>query len=64
VRLAKALVALTALTVVAVTVPSSAQSRGPFVAGEILVKFRPGANANTRSTLTETDGPLLPRRLR
>ena len=48
-RLAKALVAVTALIVLAVTAPSSAQSRGSFVAGEILVKFRPGADANAKA---------------
>ena len=48
-HLAKALVAVTALFVVAVTAPSSAQSGGRFLAGEILVKFRPGADANAKA---------------
>ncbi len=51
-RLAKSLVAVTALvvvTVVAATAPSSAQSGGPFVAGEILVKFRAGAETNAKA---------------
>ena len=48
-HLAKGLVAVTALIVVAVTAPSSAQSRGRFLAGEILVKFRPGADANAKA---------------
>jgi subtilisin family serine protease/subtilase family serine protease len=50
VRFAKAFVAATALIVVALTVRSSAQSPGgPFVAGEIIVKFRPGADANAKA---------------
>ena len=48
-RAAKVLVAATALIVVAVTVPFSAQSRRLAVPGEIIVKFRPGAGANARS---------------
>jgi subtilisin family serine protease/subtilase family serine protease len=43
-------VAAVALVLVALTVRPSAQtvSAGPFVTGEILVKFKPGANANAR----------------
>jgi len=50
VRFSKALIALS-LVAVALTVRSSAQTvgAGPFVAGEILVKFRPGVNANARA---------------
>ena len=49
-RFTKALVAATALIVVALTGRSSAQSAGgPFVAGEIIVKFRPGADANAKA---------------
>jgi thermitase len=50
VRLTKALVCII-LVVGALTVRSSAQPPGPgrFVAGDILVKFRPGANANERA---------------
>jgi subtilisin family serine protease len=62
VRAAKVLVAATALIVVAVTAPFSAQSGRPAVPGEIIVKFRPGAGANGRSAAhrngrgTETAG--------
>jgi subtilisin family serine protease/subtilase family serine protease len=49
VRPAKALVAVTALIVVALSAPFSAQSRRPAVPGEIIVKFRPGAGANARA---------------
>ena len=40
-----------ALVIVAMTVGSSAQTPGPrrFVVGEVLVKFRPGVNANARA---------------
>ena len=46
----RAVVAVT-LVVVALTVRSSAQTvtAGPFVAGEILVKFKPGVNAGARA---------------
>ena len=49
-RLSVAAVAIT-LVVVALTVRSSAQTPGPrrFVAGEVLVKFRPGVNANAQA---------------
>jgi thermitase len=62
VRAAKVLVAATALIVVAVTAPFSAQSGRPAVPGQIIVKFRPGAGANGRSAAhrngrgTETAG--------
>jgi thermitase len=49
VRAAKVLVAAAALIVVAVTAPFSAQSRPPAADGEIIVKFRPGADANARA---------------
>ena len=48
-RLTKALAVATALIVAALTVRSTAQSPGPFVAGEIIVKFRPGADANAKA---------------
>ena len=44
-----ALVAATALIVVAVTAPSSAQRGRPFVEGEIIVKFRSDADANAKA---------------
>ena len=49
-RFSKALVAIS-LVVGALTVRSAAQTAtpGPFVAGEILVKFKPGVNANARA---------------
>ena len=49
-RLGVAAIAI-ALVVVTLTVRSSAQTPGPrrFVAGEVLVKFRPGANANAQA---------------
>ena len=49
-KLHKALVAVS-LVVLAFTARSSAQTAnaGPFVAGEILVKFRPGVNANAKA---------------
>jgi subtilisin family serine protease/subtilase family serine protease len=49
-RLNVAVISIT-LVIVALTVQSSAQTPGPrrFVAGEVLVKFRPGANANERA---------------
>jgi subtilisin family serine protease/subtilase family serine protease len=50
VRFTKALVAATALIVVALTGRSSAQSPGGrFVAGEVIVKFRPDTNANAKA---------------
>ena len=54
----KALAALTLLVAAALTVRSSAQTMnaGPFVAGEILVTFRPGANANARADAHRTAG--------
>ena len=52
----KALIALV-LVAVAFTVGSSAQSaRGPFVEGEILVKFKPGANANAKGEAHKAAG--------
>ena len=49
-RLARALVTATALMVLALTVPSSAQpARGRFVEREIIVKFRPGTDANAKA---------------
>ena len=48
-RPATALVAVTALIVVTITAPSSAQSRRLFLPGEIIVKFRPGADAKTKA---------------
>jgi hypothetical protein len=49
-RLSVAVISIT-LVIVALTVRSSAQTPGPrrFVVGEVLVKFRPGANANARA---------------
>ena len=49
-RVSVAVIAIT-LVVVALTVRSSAQTPGSrrFVAGEVLVKFRPGVNANARA---------------
>ncbi len=56
-RLSKALVVL-GLIAVALTVRSSAQSNGagPFVAGEILVKFKPGTNGNARAAAHRAAG--------
>ena len=58
----KALAAV-ALVVLAFTARSSAQTAnaGPFVAGEILVKFRPGVNANAKAD-THTQARGAPRR--
>ena len=49
-RVSVAVIAIT-LVVVALTVRSSAQTPGSrrFVVGEVLVKFRPGVNANARA---------------
>src|SRR4030095_1815889 len=49
-RVSVAVIAIT-LVVVALTVRSSAQTPGSrrFVVGEVLVKFRPGINANARA---------------
>jgi subtilisin family serine protease/subtilase family serine protease len=57
VRPDKALIALV-LVAVAFTAGSSAQSRGGgrFVEGEILVKFRPGVNANGKSAAHKSAG--------
>ena len=57
-RFSRALVAI-ALVVGALTVRSSAQTAdpvGPFVTGEILVKFRPGSNANARANAHREGG--------
>jgi len=60
VRFSKALVAI-GLVLGAFGVHSSAQApaRGPIVAGEILVKFVPGANANTRAGAHAAAGATL-----
>jgi subtilisin family serine protease/subtilase family serine protease len=57
VRPSKALIALV-LVAVALTVGSSAQSisGGPFVEGEILVKFKPGAAANAKGAAHKAAG--------
>src|SRR6185436_1267711 len=49
-RVSVVVIAIT-LVIVALTVRSSAQTPGPrrFVVGEVLVKFRPGVNANARA---------------
>jgi subtilisin family serine protease len=60
VRLSKAFVAITFI-LGAFGVHSSAQAppRGPFVAGEILVKFTPGANADARAGAHKVAGGTL-----
>ena len=61
-RFSKALVVIS-FVIGAFTVRSSAQTAapGPFVAGDILVKFRPGVNANARADAHRLAGgtPLL-----
>lgn len=56
-RLSNALLAVT-LVVFALTVRASAQTgnAGSFVAGEIIVKFRPGANANAKADAHRQNG--------
>ena len=58
-RLGIAVIAVS-LVVVAMSVRSSAQGPGPrrFVTGEVLVKFRPGANANARADAHRAAGGL------
>ena len=56
-RFSKAFVAIgLILGVFGVHSSAQAPARGPFVAGEILVKFTPGANANARAGAHQAAG--------